>query len=365
MKNISWILGVAIFFSRLAGATPLTLPQPMGPYGVGTKNIEFKDPTRTQLRSNETRRWMGTVYYPTAKSDHTSPYMPGTVLGGNVLGYAIPNAQVIQNQKFPVVLFFPGRGGERQGYSILCEALASHGYMVMAMDHPYGANFVKFPDGTKIVLTLKDLLFVPRDRDYRYRYDDELIEAALKDTDFVLDHFQVFGDLSRACDQQNIILMGHSLGGNIAHIKGFADKRIKAIVDIDSKITERAIYGHVGVPPNPDGKPVLFIRGALQYQEDVGHQLTKIKNSTLWAPQVQHSAFSDKAYFSAKIPNFGMGFWSAMYNWFFKIGPYFSNTDTNLGDYNVDDWFALYPQYIVKWLDKRISPTNRTNAEVK
>ena len=80
--------------------------------------------------------------------------------------------------------------------------------------------------------------------------------------------------------------MGHSIGANIAQIKGFTDKRIKAIVDIDSKITERAVFRRIGVHPHPDAKPVLFIRGMLQYQEDVGDQLTKISSGTIWAPKV-------------------------------------------------------------------------------
>ena len=218
-------------------------------------------------------------------------------------------------------------------------------YIVITMDQPYVANFVKFPDGAKTTLTFKDAWNLPRDRHYRYAYDDEIITSAIKDIDFVLDHFQVFGNISSLFDINNIILMGHSVGANIAHIKGFSDKRIQSVVDIDSKITERAVFGRIGVPHNLEAKPVLFIRGMLQYQEDVGEQLTKISNSTIWAPKVQHSAFSDDAYFSAKIPDYGMGFWSSLYNWLFKKGPYFSGTDTRLGDYKIDEWFEQYPEY--------------------
>lgn len=345
--------------TNLSLADTLTLPKPKGTYGVGTVNIELSDPSRTQLRSSEKRRFMATVFYPTDKNQNTHPYMPGTiedgiVRGQQVLGHAIPSAQAISTKKFPVIISFPGRGGERQKESILYESLASHGYIVITMDQPYVANFVKFPDGTKMALTFKDVWNLPRDRDYRYQYDDEAIGSAIKDIDFVLQNFGLFGDLSNIFDTSKIILMGHSIGGNIAQIKGFADKRIKAVVDIDSKITEREVFGRVGAFPNPGAKPVLFIRGMMQYQEDVGDQLTKIANSTIWSPYVQHSAFSDDAYFAAKIPNYNMSFWHALYNWFFKKGPYFSSIDTNLGNYTVDEWFVEYPEYIVKWLDKNI-----------
>ncbi len=350
-----WIL----IGTNLSLADTLILPGPKGSYGVGTFNTELSDPSRTQLRSSEKRRFMATIFYPTNKSQNTYPYMPGTlddgiVRGQQVLGHAISNAQAILTKKFPVIISFPGRGGERQKESILYEALASHGYIVITMDQPYVANFVKFPEGTKTTLTFKDVWNLPRDRDYRYKYDDEVIGSAIKDIDFVLQNFELFGDLSNIFDTSKIILMGHSIGGNIAQIKGFADKRIKAVVDIDSKITEREVFGRVGAFPNPDVKPVLLIRGMMQYQEDLGDQLTKIANSTIWSPYVQHSAFSDDAYFAARIPNFGMSFWQALYNWFFKRGPYFSDIDTNLGDYTVDEWFVEYPEHIVKWLDKNI-----------
>lgn len=338
----------------------LTLPEPKGIYGVGVVNVELSDSTRTQLRSHEKRRWMSTIFYPTLKTGKTEPYMLGTLDDGNVcdikiLGHAIPREPVIQSCRFPVIISLPGRGGERQKASILYEALASHGYIVITMDQSYVANFVKFPDGAKTTLTSKDVWNLPRDRDYRYAYDDEIIASAIKDIDFILDHFQAFGNLSSAFDTNNLILMGHSIGANIAHIKGFSDKRIRAVVDIDSKITERAVFGTVGVPPNFDAKPVLFIRGMLQYQEDVGDALFKISNSTIWSPSVQHSAFVDDAYFAAKIQNYGMVFWSSFYNWFFEKGPYFSTTDTGLGDYKVDEWFEKYPEYIVNWLGKNSS----------
>jgi hypothetical protein len=303
---------------------------------------------------------MATVFYPTFKTKGTAPYMTGTLDDGNVcgtkvLGYAIPGALMVQNRKFPIIISLPGRGNVRQQNTILYEALASYGYIVITMDQPYVANFVKLSDGAKTTLTFKDVWKLPRDRDYRYAYDDEIIALAIKDIDFVLDHLEAFGNISSAFDTKNIVLMGHSIGANIAQIKGFADKRIKAIVDIDSKITERAVFGRIGVHPNPDDKPVLFIRGMLQYQEEVGDQLTKISSGTIWQPDVQHSAFSDDAYFAAKIPNYGMGFWQGLYTWLFKKGPYFSKTDTRLGDYKVDEWFEQYPEYIVQWLRQCIN----------
>ncbi len=171
---------------------------------------------------------MAKVFYPTIKTKEAYLYMPGTladglVCGTKVLGHAIPGAMMIANQKCPIIISFPGRG--RQKRTILYETLVSHGYIVITMDQPYVANFVKFPDEAK-VLTFRDVWKLPRDREYRYRYDDDIIASAIKDIDFLLDNLQVFGNLSSGFDETKIILMGHSIEGNIAHIKGFSDKRI-------------------------------------------------------------------------------------------------------------------------------------------
>ena len=159
-------------------------------------------------------------------------------------------------------------------------------------------------------------------------------------------------------DQSQTIIMGHSFGGNVAHTLGFKDARIKAVVDIDSKITERKIHGVLGIPENTTAKPVLFVRGMMQYQEGLGYHLTKIANATIWKPYVEHSAFSDNAYFAATVKNFGKhSLIQRIYNYIFKTGPLLDIVDTNLGSYTVDQWYAEYRNKIVSWLNLHV-PTN-------
>jgi pimeloyl-ACP methyl ester carboxylesterase len=199
---------------------------------------------------------------------------------------------------------------------------------------------------------------VPRDRDYRYTYDDEVIRGTLGDINYLLNHLHRLGSISKLCNPDRIVVMGHSLGGNIAHNFGFKDKRITAIVDIDSKITERKILDQLGIPKNHLKTPVLFIRGALQYQEEVGEQLTTVQNATIWSPSVEHSAFSDNAYLTAKIAGFGKQeiMWT-LYNWFFKVGPFWDATDTSIGGQAIEEWIAEYRSYVVQWLSIALPPT--------
>src|SRR5207247_2561409 len=56
-------------------------------------------------------------------------------------------APLARKRGWPVVLFSPGFGVERELYAGLVEDLASHGYVVVAIDHPHDASIVQFPDG--------------------------------------------------------------------------------------------------------------------------------------------------------------------------------------------------------------------------
>jgi dienelactone hydrolase len=268
--------------------------------------------------------------------------------GFRILAHASSSAPL--SGPFPVIFFIPGFGETRQNYTILCEELASHGYVVLSLDQPYVSNFVRFKDGSVVVPTFQDVWKTPRDRDYRYRYFDEAMEACIQDILYLLDHLE---DLKLPLNPQKIALMGHSFGGNVAHTLGFKDPRVRAIVDLDSKITERKVYGQVVVPSNPSQKPVLFIRSN-QYQEDVKDHLTKIPNAVIKPFDVQHSAFQDTAH----LKSFGLeddGGFSKVWKWFFKTGPIFDTVDTDLKGQNPKEWYRKLTQEIRLFLEQNLN----------
>jgi dienelactone hydrolase len=339
--------------------TAVTLPTPTGPYNVGTRNLEHHDSTRKMLRGKDKQKWMVQAFYPTNDSTKgTFPYMPETLKDGKiqsvkVYAFSHPFAEISDRRRFPVIIFVPGLGGIRQDYTIICEELASHGYVVLSFDQPYVSNFVRFPDGSVIMPTFYDLWKVKSDRDYRYRYYDEAMKITIEDIKCLLDRLVHLSReyFNKLLDCNRVGIMGHSFGGNVAHTLGFIDPRVKAIVDIDSKITEREIFGRIGVPPNLHSKPVLFIRASLQYQENVGDQLFKISNATVEIFSVEHSAFTDKAFFVKKIKSFGEQCWlSQFWNYLFKITPPFFPVDTDVREENIDKWFVILKKRLVNWL---------------
>jgi predicted dienelactone hydrolase len=58
------------------------------------------------------------------------------------------SSAVNEKKKFPLVLYEPGFGNSRLEYGFRAMSLASQGFVVVTVDHPYDAAAVQFPDGT-------------------------------------------------------------------------------------------------------------------------------------------------------------------------------------------------------------------------
>lgn len=368
LKKWHFVYFITLATFHFQSASAVVLPAPTGKYAVGTQALELQDPGREPFHGTGPRRWMTQVFYPTDEAAYLSahvtfPYLPGTLPDGKILDIEVyahskPSAIISKQGLFPVVFFIPGYGNNRQNYTILCEELASHGYVVLSLDQPYVSNFVRFLDGSVIVPTAYDIWKTPRDRDYRYDQFDRAMATAIGDLLFMLKNLDTLNveKFDRQLETGSVILMGHSFGGNVAHALGFQEPRVRGIVDIDSKITERKIYGRVGVPPNTNGKPVLFIRGTLQYQDDVGDQLIRTKNADVKNYPVQHSAFVDIAFLSRQIPQLkDQNHLSQLWNWLFKSGPFFEVVDVDIGEQSIEDWFNLFRSQTILWMNQHLN----------
>ena len=140
---------------------------------------------------------------------------------------------------WPVVLFSTGYGVERQLYTGLVQDLASHGYVVAAIDHPHDAGIVSFPDGHTVSIgkvgesknAISNALTV-RIADTRY----------VLDTLRRLDRDSRNGAFSGMFDLAHIGMFGHSLGGATAAGTMLIDRRLDAGLDMDG-----VLFGKVAV----------------------------------------------------------------------------------------------------------------------
>jgi len=130
---------------------------------------------------------------------------------------------------WPVVLFSPGFGVERELYAGLVEDLASHGYVVVAIDHPHDASIVEFPDGHVVVPSSQmDIMAA--------------LSVRIADTRFVLTELARLGSagfFAGLLDLGHVGMFGHSLGGAAAASTMLVDPRIRAGADLDGLLFGR------------------------------------------------------------------------------------------------------------------------------
>jgi predicted dienelactone hydrolase len=133
------------------------------------------------------------------------------------------SAPLVRRGGWPVVLFSPGFGIGRELYTGLIEDLASHGYVVVAIDHPHDANIVQFPDGHVVVPSSQmDILAA--------------LSVRVADTRFVLTELvrlDKSGFFASRFDLGHVGMFGHSLGGATAASTMLVDPRIDAGADLD------------------------------------------------------------------------------------------------------------------------------------
>ncbi|GHH63367.1 lipase [Streptosporangium violaceochromogenes] len=238
----------------------LTLPAPTGPHPLGTVSLHLVDRARADpwRDSRPARELMIQIWYP-ARAAHGHPPAPWMSPGAVPFferGQGIPPGTLLLPVTHahlaapvdpgrcgrPVVLYSPGLRSDRSLGTALIEELASHGYLVVAVDHTYDADQVEFPGGRVETFAITGDL------------DDVLIAKALAvrtaDTRFVLDRLTALNaghnadagrrplppGLAGAFDLSRAGVLGHSLGGATAAAAVRADRRLRAGVNLDGSL---------------------------------------------------------------------------------------------------------------------------------
>lgn len=164
-------------------ADSVLLPDPNGPYSVAMRVHALTDMNRTDPYAPgdaETHRQIViSVLWPIDETTSCTPevvsYMPhatAAAYGQYAASMGLPDGifdalrltfwrvkrverrkSHAQESKYPLALFSPGSGVSLLAYTAIARALASRGYVVVTVDHPYDANIVEFPDGKVILRT--------------------------------------------------------------------------------------------------------------------------------------------------------------------------------------------------------------------
>jgi predicted dienelactone hydrolase len=137
--------------------------------------------------------------------------------------------------RFPVVLYSPGAGDARDWNVSLVEDLASHGYVVVTIDHTGEGPAVQFPDGHVVTNAPLMALVGQAMRDGTMpRFLENLVQVRVADTELVLDRLSTLPHrLTAGMDLSRIGMFGQSGGGFTAASAMYDDPRIKAGINMD------------------------------------------------------------------------------------------------------------------------------------
>lgn len=304
---------------------PLIMPminfeKPTGPYAVGTTVYHWVDSNREEWYTKKTedkRELMVQIWYPakdggnkslTSYISHVDEIAKGLEKAfsipaftfkhlGLVKSHAMADATLSNAENtYPILLFSHGLTGFRNQNTFEVEELASHGYIVVGIDHAYDAAATVYPDGRTAYLKSPNLT--------EFEWDDH-IRLWMDDVDFVLNQIEKLnqedekGLFTKHLDTSHIGMFGHSYGGATATQILAKDTRIKAVINMDG-----TLYGNL-LPESGIGKPFLLMNApVLEGDEDLHNNSLREKHAlanggmSLTIPLTDHMSFTDFALFS-------------------------------------------------------------------
>jgi dienelactone hydrolase len=240
------------------------LPEPTGQYAVGRRSYDLVDPTRTEIYAanrKDRRELVVFVWYPAEPESAAdfAPYLPqawapvAEFLGINVAGlssHAVPDAAVATDDStYPVLLLSPS-GFPPLLLSAIAEELASHGFVVVGVNHTYETAVTVFADGrvvpTNPAAIAGALGAQTGSHEDVFRQRAAVCEYKTADLASVANQLERLNSdpaepLAGRLDLGRFGALGHSFGGDAALEWCRADPRCRAAVNLDG-----ALWSDVG-----------------------------------------------------------------------------------------------------------------------
>jgi dienelactone hydrolase len=254
LLRILFALGIVGLLSLSAAACSVfpvfDFPALSGPFPVGTTSMRLVDENRPEPTVPSAKReLMIQIWYPAEKlkgfkyARYRDPAQTtrSTRHLALVKTRSILEAPVFRGQaRFPILLFSPSIFGNRNHNTYQVEQLASHGFVVVGIDHTHCVALVVFPDGRRVRGPGQFLDF---SSEQAYRDTNAHVEADLlirvADAQFVLDKLVEWNSsdpssrFTGRLDIRRAGILGHSFGGAVAAEACRRDSRFVAGLNID------------------------------------------------------------------------------------------------------------------------------------
>ncbi len=311
-RKVGAILGFSCL--TIAVALPVllpvpVLPSPTGPYAVGITRYEWLDSSREERftpHPGDKRDLLVKVWYPAEKSEGARPAaaLEDSALIGSALartlglpefvfdylalskGHGYPTLPLwTAGGAFPVLIYSHGLGGVYDQNLVQMEELASQGYIVFSIAHPYESAAVRYADGRvalmsdrylhpeepdetekRRIVAANDLVsrFQNADSDATLRqlvkqyfevvpHLEESLSVWAEDIHFVLSRIELLNTDAASSfrgrlDLDKVGVFGHSLGGAAAGEACLTDGRFKAGLNMDGTQFGGVIDGSISKP---------------------------------------------------------------------------------------------------------------------
>ena len=231
------VCGIGLLAAAAVAGTVLPvfqLPQPTGAFPIGTVTLHLIDSARQETQSRrpgEHRELMIQIWYPAERSGPGQAYRTRAETSlvkehlALVRTHAATGAAVATAQpRYPVVIFSPSWTGRRNQNTVQAEELASHGFIVVGIDHPYATEWTVFPDGRIVATTLGEFLDCSTDETFAAGEGvaEEQLRIRVADVRFVIDELERLdrsdpgGRFTGRIDASRVGVFGHSFGGAVA-----------------------------------------------------------------------------------------------------------------------------------------------------
>ena len=238
-----------------------------------------------------------------------------------------PEVPENQTEKFPLVVFSHGAFGYYQSNTSTYQELASNGYVVVSLDHPYHSFFTKDTDGKVITVNpqfLQEVKYINEDDTPEEEINElshKWLAIRLDDLSYAIDSIKeatVNNALSpnwfitekngekdllkvlAMTDIEKIGVMGHSLGGAASVTLGRERDDVDAVIDLDGTMLGEQISfenGQYTYKEDPYPVPVLAIDTEYHYTGALQHGNLYVNNEVLSnATDAYHTYFKNSGH---------------------------------------------------------------------
>ncbi|WP_157630646.1 alpha/beta hydrolase family protein [Kribbella catacumbae] len=299
----------------------LEVPDPTGVHPVGRQRVMLVDQQRPEPHTaelNDRREVHLVLWYPARPGtgrpaqylDNLDVLGPGLRAGGDLSTVAVRGLRYVRDgamadaviadaqPSYPLVLLSPGNATNVEFYASLAEELASHGYVVAGVNHPYQVAAVVRRDHALAIYQEPPRPVSPREAGEQL---SARIDERTQDLRFVLTELlrsAAAGSLlAGRLDPTRVAVIGHSNGGVAAAEMCRANQRIAGCVNLDGLQAGGPFSSRAGA--EAPAQPFLFLTKERQLRDTdeaalqrAGHGAYKVV-----VPSASHDEFADGALF--------------------------------------------------------------------